>query len=145
MFIRHLPTAHHGLTMPQVFIADYVRGQWEATERNNRIVSTAVGDGEIMVGVEAFGGYKDAYTTIKSILAGIRHVYKSNLPGDKIAKSESLSPVMEAGNVYFRQAEWNESVINQFQNFPGGKHDDDIDSAVVAFDILNKNKETEWS
>lgn len=142
--VQWVHTKQAGLDMPRLFVADYVRGRWEAMERNNRIVQTAMGDGEITVGVEAFGAYKDAYTTIKALLAGIRHVRKSQLPGDKVAKAEALSPIFEAGNVFFRQGPWNDAVLRQIAEFPGGAHDDDVDSLTVVYDILSE-RETEWS
>jgi predicted phage terminase large subunit-like protein len=143
--VRYAKTAMPGVTMPVIFISDYVRGRWEALERNNRIVATAMGDGEIGLGVEAFGGYKDAYTTVKALLHGIRNVYKSQLPGDKIAKAEILAPIFEAGNVYMKRAPWNDAVLKQMADFPGGDHDDDVDSLGVAYDVLTKNRPTEWS
>jgi predicted phage terminase large subunit-like protein len=139
--IRWAQTNHPDIQVPIFFIADYVRGQWEALKRNHQIVQTAIADGEITVGVEAFAAYKDAYTTIKSILKGLRMVRKSHLPGDKVSKAEIVAPAFEAGNVYMVKAEWNDDVIKQYAQFPGGVHDDDIDSLVVAYDILQKNTE----
>lgn len=141
--VRMVSTGQSGLSIPLLFIDDYVRGKWEATERNRRIIETAVGDGNIPVGVEAFAGYKDAYTTLRDILKGIRSVSKSNLPGDKLAKSDLVAPIFEAGNVFMKEAPWNAEVLKYYSQFPSGKHDDDIDALVVAFDTLNKR--TDWS
>jgi predicted phage terminase large subunit-like protein len=129
--------------VPVLFIADYVRGRWEALERNRRIMDTAIADGNITVGVEAFGAYKDAYTTIRSILSGIRSVIPIRLPGDKVAKAEMVSPMFEAGNVYMRKAPWNDEVTAQYLAFPGGQHDDDVDSLTVVNDVLDRR--TDWS
>ena len=134
--VDFVPTSVPGLSMPILYIADYVRGRWEAPERNKRIVATALGDGDIIVGVEAFGGYKDAYTTIQGILSGIRTVVKSQLPGDKVTKADLVAPIFEAGNVFMLEAPWNDDVIKQYTQFPGSAHDDDVDSLVVAYDSL---------
>jgi predicted phage terminase large subunit-like protein len=142
--IKKVPTAHPDIKAPVLFVADYVRGRWEALERNNRIISTAMGDGEITVGVEAFGAYKDAYTTVKTILRGVRTVRPSRLPGDKIAKAEIVAPIFDAGNVYFRAAPWNEAVKKQISECPSGVHDDDVDSLIVVYDILSQGS-TDWS
>jgi predicted phage terminase large subunit-like protein len=122
-----------------LFIKDYVRGRWEAGARNNIIVSTAIGDGPyVSVGVEAFGGYKDAYTQVRDALQGIRGVSKVNLPGDKAAKAAAIEPIFESGNVYVRKGPWNEAVVSQWADFPSGAHDDDVDSMVVAYEMRNK-------
>jgi predicted phage terminase large subunit-like protein len=129
--------------VPVLFIADYIRGRWEALERNRRIMSTAIADGTITVGVEKFGAYKDAYTTVKTILGGIRSVRPVQLPGDKVAKAETVSPMFEAGNVYMRKAPWNDEVLAQYAAFPGAAHDDDVDAVTVVNDVLDKR--TDWS
>jgi predicted phage terminase large subunit-like protein len=140
---KMIPTAMQGLSMPVFYIADYVRGKWEAMERNNKIISTAMGDGDIRVGVEAFGAYKDAYTTVRDVLNGIRSVHKSQLPGDKLSKADAVAPAFEAGNVYMRKGPWNDEVLKQYAEFPGGQHDDDVDALCVANDTLQF--QTEWS
>jgi predicted phage terminase large subunit-like protein len=129
--------------IPVLFIADYVRGRWEALERNKRIMNTAIADGTITVGVEAFGAYKDAYTTVRTVLSGIRSVIPVRLPGDKVAKAETVSPMFEAGNVYMRKAPWNDEVLAQYATFPGAAHDDDVDAVTVVNDVLDKR--TDWS
>ena len=133
MAVKRLPSAIKGIYTDIIYVADYVRGQWEATARNKTIIDTAIGDGYIRCGIEGFGAYKDAYTEIEGILKGIRVVEKKNLPGDKIAKASCLVPIFEAGNVYFVRGPWNEDVKGQIKNFPGGKHDDDVDSLAVGY------------
>lgn len=115
-----------------VYLDDISRGQWEAPKRDKIIQDTAIADGCINVGVEAYGPYKDAYTTIKNTLLGIRTVKKIQLPGDKMTKISMLEPIVEAGNFYMRKAPWNEEVINEMKAFPSGKHDDILDGIVVS-------------
>ena len=122
-----------GHNIPILYIDDVIRGQWESTQRNKIIVATTTGDGYIRTGIESFGPYKDAYTEIRDVLLGIRSVEKMQLPGDKVAKASPLEPIFEAGNVYMRRADWNESVIHVIRQFPGGAHDDDVDALAVGF------------
>jgi predicted phage terminase large subunit-like protein len=134
MAVVQLATSIKGVTIPVLFIADFVRGQWEAPERNKIIVQTSIHDGDrVGIGVEAFGGYKDSFTTLKQILLGYRSVLKVNLPGDKRAKAQVLIPCFESGNVYMKKGSWNDAVIRQIRDFDGGQHDDDIDAMCVAF------------
>lgn len=138
--VRKIKSAIPGMTIDILFIDDYVRGKWEAGERNQIILSTAIKDGEfVRIGVEAFGGYKDAYTQLRDALRGLRAVNKVNLPGDKGAKASCLESIFAAGNVYMKEASWNNAVIKQLSEFPSGVHDDDVDALVVAY-WLHKSK-----
>ena len=118
----------HGIRIPTLYIDDWKRVRYEALKRNELIQNTAIEDGYIDVGIEAFGAYKDAYTTLRDILTGVRQVLPIKLPGDKISKAEPLFPIFEAGNVIMKRAHWNEEVIKQLSEFPSGKHDDDVDA-----------------
>lgn len=140
--VRWLPAKIKGLHLAEVFIADVVRGRWEATRRNKRIIETAINDGLIKIGIEAYGQYKDAYTELKSILQGIRIVKKMRLPGDKHVKSSVFEPIFDIGNFYMLQAPWNTKYIEEFEE-DGGSHDDQIDASAVAVG-MNKPVEIGW-
>lgn len=128
-----------------IYISDYVRGKWEAPERNKRIQETALSDGYIPIGVEAFGAYKDAYTQIKAALNGLRMVKAIRLPGDKVAKAEALAPIFEAGRVFICKGDWNDAVIEQWRQFPGATHDDDVDALGVAFATLTQTESAHFT
>lgn len=127
------PSSIPGVDIPTFIIDDIIRGQWEAPQRQRIIRDTAIADGPIKVGIEAFAGYKDAYTLIADILKGIRSVEKLQLPGDKNAKAEPMVPAFEAGNVYMKRAPWNDAVLAIINDFPSGKHDDDVDALACVF------------
>lgn len=128
------------IKIPSVYIEDIVRGQWEALKRQEIMRSTAIGDGHIRIGVEAFGAYKDSYTELKSTLQGVRSVTPMQLSGDKVAKAAILEPILEAGNFYVREgAPWIPALIKELQEFPGGKHDDIVDGVdLMAHMLINK-------
>lgn len=132
--------AQSGAVTYNLFIDDVTHGRWEALQRNNIIQDTALNDGSISVGIEAFGAYKDAYTQIRDALKGVRNVLAIRLPGDKEAKAGAVIPLFEAGKVYVKKAPWNAEVVKQWSEFPGGKHDDHVDSLTVgASMIMNSN------
>ena len=137
--VVQLPTAIPDVFSHQIWIDDVVRGQWLAPRRNQTIIDTTMADGYIQCGIEGFGAYKDAYETIDKILTGLRVIRKMNLPGDKIAKASPLEPIFEAGNVYMRQAPWNDAVIKVISDFPGGAHDDDVDAIDVGYYMCTEN------
>ena len=139
---RWLPTAIPGEMIPVFFIDDIVRGRWEAPKRNRVIRDTAMADGYIAQGIEGFGAYKDAYTTVAKVLKGIRTVKKSQLPGDKVTKWDLVAPAFEAGNVWFSNKipmEIREAFIKEVSEAPGSAHDDFLDGLVVAVDSLGTN------
>jgi predicted phage terminase large subunit-like protein len=124
---------------PLWFIDDVKYGKWEAGRRNEIIIEAAILDGDtIPIGVEAFAGYKDAFTQIRDALQGRRTVQRVNLPGDKVAKATRLEPIFERGNVYIKRAPWNQEFIKQCSEFPAGGHDDIVDAGVVSYSMLGQ-------
>jgi predicted phage terminase large subunit-like protein len=89
--------------------------------------------------MEAFAAYKDAYTTCKGVLSGIVTVEPLQLPGDKKAKADPMTPVFEAGNVWMKRAPWNGSLIDELDNGIGGAHDDQIDALACMFAMFKAN------
>lgn len=120
-----------------LFIADLVRGQWSATERDARILRTAEKDGrDVAQHIEAVAGYKDTYNRIKSALYG-RSLVRSFIPqGDKVAHASVLEPLFETGKVKLLRAPWNAAFLAECAAFPKGKHDDQVDPAAESARIL---------
>lgn len=126
--------------VPHLWISDVVSIQAEAPRRDSLIQTTARQDGPgTPQYVEAFGGYKDAYTTLKAVLNGVSVVMKAQLPGDKSAKLSPLEPIFDAGNVHLLRAPWNERFIRQFAEFPDGAHDDFCDPAAILYHMLSSS------
>lgn len=142
--VRWIASGIEGQNIPIIFIDDVIRGRWEALQRRNIIRDTAIGDGEINVGVEAFGGYKDCFTEIAGILAGLRIVKKVQLPGDKESKWAPLEAAFAAGNVFIRDAPWNQEFLDEFGVAPDGRHDDIVDSIITAFALHGSNTKMVW-
>lgn len=110
----------------------------EAPARDAFIRETARRDGHgVAQIVEAFGGYKDAYTTLKHALAGVSTVRKSRLPGDKSAKLADLEPCFEAGRVHVYTGGCSKEDLalwrSEFDAFPAGAHDDSCDATAILY------------
>lgn len=121
-----------------LWIKDCVACHSEAPARNALILATARKDAAsgIPQYIEAFGAYKDAYTTLRDLLRGLCVVRQSRLPGDKSAKLSPLEPIFEAGNVHIMRGDWNHKFIDQFRAFPDGPHDDYCDPCAIIFDAF---------
>jgi len=55
---------------------------------------------------------------------------------DKVTAAGPLASQAEAGNVRMVRGLWNKDVLDQFENFPGKGHDDDIDSGSGSLSVL---------
>lgn len=142
--VRWMASGIEGQSIPIIFIDDMIRGRWEAMQRKNIIKDTAIGDGQMNVGVENFGNYKDAYTELSQILSGLRVVKGVQLPGDKVTKWAAIEAAMAAGNVHMRRADWNTDLTYEMSLAPSGKHDDICDAISVAYALHNPHLKLVW-
>jgi predicted phage terminase large subunit-like protein len=122
------------------WVLDVVRGQWDSSERENIIHSTAQIDGrKVIVGLEqepGSGGKESAEQTAKR-LAGYRvKIYRP--VGDKIMRADPFSVQVNAGNVRIKEADWNREWLSEFEHFPHSKFKDQVDSGSGAFSVLTK-------
>lgn len=117
----------------------------EATRRDQLIRDTAKRDASRGVPqyIEAVAGYKDSYTTIRDVLAGVAVVHRVDLGGDKVVRAGRVEPHFESGHVRMRAgAPWKAEVLRQLGEFPGGRHDDVVDAITSGYRAaLERNKQ----
>lgn len=130
-----------------IFVRDVQRGQWSTLDRDRKILATAEEDGaSVTVRIEAVAGYVDTYNRIRSVLSGKSIVRKVTPERDKVARASTIEPIFESGKVFIvtcggRDPAWVPQWIPEFLNFPGGSHDDQVDSLVIAvYDQMVKLK-----
>jgi predicted phage terminase large subunit-like protein len=120
------------------YIADIVRGQWSAGEREKTIKQTAELDGRhVTVWMEqepGSGGKESAESTIRN-LAGW-NVHAEPVTGDKETRARPFAAQVEAGNVAMLRKPWNKAFIDEAALFPFGKYKDQIDAAAGGFNKL---------
>jgi PBSX family phage terminase large subunit len=67
--------------------------------------------------------------------------FKGERPtGEKAERARPLSSMAEAQNVHLVRGAWNKDFLDEIEVFPLGKHDDQVDAAVGAFDKLSLHK-----
>lgn len=119
-----------------IYLDDFQLVKAEAGRRNAMIQATARRDGArgIPQYIEAVGGYKDSYTTLRDALRGIAVVHRVELDGDKVVRAGAVEPHFEAGNVVMRRGQpWQIEVLRQIGEFPGGGHDDVVDAISTGY------------
>lgn len=58
------------------------------------------------------------------------------LSKDKITRAKPVSAQCEAGNIKVLRAKWNNAFFTELENFPDGKHDDQVDALSGAYNDL---------
>ena len=134
--VRRLPLGY-GAVQHEVWISSAVAIRAEAPERDAFIRRTIATDGpSVAQFVEAFGAYKDAFTTLKASAGASAYIRASRLVGDKSAKLAPLEAPFQAGMVHIYApgfGEWLDTWRDEFAAFPDGNHDDACDATAIMF------------
>lgn len=120
------------------WILNVRRFQHHSDERERAIQATATVDGKAcMIGMEQEPGSSGVDSITSSIrgLAGYT-VKPEKVTGDKGTRAEPLATQVNAGNVYMKEAAWNEDFLEEAAFFPNSTHKDQCDAAAGAFRLL---------
>lgn len=75
---------------------------------------------------------KEWATTLRMDLMGYPLVFSPER-GDKVLRSQSYASIVELGNVYIVEDDWNKDFVTEHINFPATTYDDQVDAAGRAF------------
>lgn len=121
-------------------ILDVVRSRVAGGQVMAMVKATAQMDGkDVAIGLEQEPGSsgKVAVSFMVKELAG--YAVKPIVPSrDKLTRALPLLAQAEAGNVAMVRANWNASFLDEAASFPGGEHDDQMDAAAHAFNLLHQ-------
>lgn len=106
------------------FIKEYV-AQW--------------GDGRSRVVIEPKASGISILQVLKET-PGINAIGWKMPDGDKRVRLHSVSPIIEAGNVFIVGGAWNDHFITQLLTFPNAKHDEAVDCIVMALTEMSRGK-----
>jgi predicted phage terminase large subunit-like protein len=124
-------------------VADVVRGQWSAHNREKVLKQCADADRRIYGGLlevwieqePGSGGKESAENTVKNLAGHVIHVEK--VTGDKVTRAKPFSAQAEAGNVRILRAPWTEEFLKEAHRFDGVHgFTDQIDAGSGAFNKL---------
>lgn len=123
-------------------VLDISRGQWTPGRREATMRQIAELDGpSVTIKLEqepGSGGKESAEASVRN-LSGF-HVKYQTATGSKMERAQGLATQIEHGNVIMRKAAWNRDFIEELRMFPNGKHDDQVDAAVLAFNQLAQHR-----
>lgn len=121
------------------YIEDVQRGQWNTATRDRNIRQTAELDGisvkQIGEQEPGSGGLESAQNFIR-LLSGFS-VTTERSTANKQERADPFSSQLNAGNVRVVKGDWNRAFIEELRQFPQGRHDDQVDAASLAFNLLN--------
>jgi predicted phage terminase large subunit-like protein len=126
------------------WILDAVMGQYDPDERDRIIRQTAVLDGvrvRIRLPQDPGQAGKSQKIHLMRLLQGYS-VTVVPVTGDKVVRSEPFAAAVAGGMVRIVRGEWTSSVMEQWRQFPVGKHDDAIDAAADAYTELTHRNRT---
>ena len=121
------------------YVADMVRGQWASHTVETNIQDTAKSDGfQIPIVIEQEPGasgkaYAEHLAT--NILAGY-NVTITLASGAKVVRAQPYVAAVNHGRVALKRAIWNGDHTKELKSFPGGEHDDTVDSAAQGYNHL---------
>lgn len=119
-----------------VFIASIVRGQWDTHERDKIIRQTAEADGPgVRISLPQDPGAAGKAQTrywASSTVAGFSFEFSLE-SGDKVTRAGPSAAQVNAGHVRMLRGAWNASFREELRQFPGGKHDDQVDAFARAY------------
>lgn len=121
-------------------LLDVVRSRIAGGQVMALVKATAKMDGTgVQIGLEQEPGSsgKVAISFMVKELAGF--AVKPIVPSrDKLTRALPLLAQAEAGNVFMVRANWNPAFLDEAASFPNGDHDDQMDAAAHAFNLLHQ-------
>lgn len=118
-----------------VYILNIKRGQWNAADVDRMIKSTAVSDGKTVeqsIPIDPAAAGKRAADQYVTMLMGYP-VHTSREEGSKEARARALSSAIHAKRVFLINNGLTNTVLDEFNAFPVGSHDDIVDAVSRAF------------
>lgn len=101
----------------------------------NEIKSIVESDGDEVLNdfpLDPAAAGKEWATTLRMDLMGYAMVFSPER-GDKVLRSQGYASVVELGNVYLVEADWNKDFVSEHINFPAATYDDQVDAGGRAF------------
>ena len=124
------------MTKSHFYLLDVFRERLEFPELKRKVVELAdiYGINEILIEDKASG-----QSLIQELERETRlPIKKIKVDKDKFSRFIAITPMIEAGRIFLPEsAPWLDTFLNEFEEFPNGEFDDQVDSVTQA---INENK-----
>lgn len=118
-------------------IQDIVRGRWATDVVEQRVLEAADRDGmSVRIRMETPKGDSGVTALHYENLLTHRDFEGWPVKGKKIERAGIMSGAHRRGRLWLVEADWNETLIAEFERFPNGRHDDQVDACSLAFNSL---------
>lgn len=141
-------TSHHdrsagtrgGMKGGNLYITEinFGRRAWEA--QKEIVIAFGKTEGG-RVGIEAVSAWQVAADELKAALAGHAVVKSLKVSTSKEARATPWISLAEAGKLFLVKAPWNDAFIAELAAFPGGPHDDMVDSVSLLYELVRKRSQ----
>jgi predicted phage terminase large subunit-like protein len=123
-----------------IYIVDIMRGKYDFPELKQRLIrlnNRWRGRGLRAMYIEDKASGQSLIQELKRESGMAVIPYK--VVHDKVARVNAILPIIEGGRVFVPdQSDWLDAFIEECVTFPGGNHDDQVDAATMAVDILSR-------
>lgn len=127
----------------QFFISNMIRRQLSPGQAEALVRATAMVDGvDTEVGIEQEPGSagKALVEHYKNTVLPEFKVFSTPTTQNKLVRAQPFLAGAEAGQVFLLEGPWNAPYIQEFDSFPGGAYDDQIDVTGAAYTKLTGKK-----
>ena len=118
-----------------IVVMDIVRGRYGPADGDTVLRVTTQQDGRgCSVREEQEPGASGVKVIAAHVILLVGYDYAGvRSTGDKATKAKPFSVQVDNGKVWLLEGEWNTTYLAEFTMFPKGKHDDQVDGCVIAF------------
>ena len=120
-------------------VEDVIRLRGPSRVVQEAILNAAKADGHsvvISLPIDPGQAGKGQIATLSSLLAGYR-LYTSREQGSKVSRALLAAAQVDAGNLFLRQAGWNQAFKDELRSFPQAAKDDQVDALSRALITLS--------
>ena len=121
-----------------IVVMDIVRGRYGPAEGDTVLQVTTHHDGRrCIVREEQEPGASGKKVIAAHVILLVGYDYAGvRSTGDKATKAKPFSVQVDNKKVWLLEGEWNTTYLAELTMFPKGKHDDQVDSSVIAFNEI---------
>lgn len=133
----------HSRTDNLTYITNVIRRRLSSQGVESLVRQTAISDGTdtpIYIEQEPGSSGKALVEHYQNVVLPEFKVEAVPCSDGKITRAQPFLAAAEAGKVRLLRGEWNEEFKREFQDFPGGEHDDQIDTAAIGYVKLSGKK-----